>query len=62
MRVEIVNGIVCSECGSPMGKMIDESGELLEYTCYGKIPHLRDATKEEIAAHGADRIAEELKS
>ena len=62
MHVEIVKGIVWSECGTPMGKMIDESGELLEYICYGKTPHLRDETKEEIAAHGADRIAEELKS
>jgi hypothetical protein len=58
MYVEIVNGIVCSECGSPMGKMIDQKGKLLEYTCYGKIPHLRDATKEERAAHKADRLAE----
>ena len=44
-----------------MGKMIDENGELLEYTWYGKTPHLRDATKEEINAHKADMIAEVLK-
>ncbi len=42
MHVEILNGVVCRVCGAPMGKILDENGELLGYTCYGKTPHPQD--------------------
>jgi hypothetical protein len=53
MFVEIVNGRVCPVCGAPVGRMVDESGELLGYTCYGKTPHVVEPTVTEVKEHSA---------
>ena len=51
--VEIVKGRVCPVCGAPVGKMVDESGVLLGYTCYGKTPHVVEPTEGEVKEHSA---------
>ena len=55
MFVEIVKGRICPVCGAPVGKIIDENGELLGFTCYGKTPHLVESTKKEREEHDASR-------
>ena len=53
MYVMIVKGRICPVCGAPVGKMIDENGEMLGFTCYGKTPHLSEPTKQELEEHEA---------
>lgn len=60
MHIEIIKDKVCSECGAPMGKMINADGDLLGNTCYGKTPHIRDATNEEMSQHNAERLMDFL--
>ncbi len=55
MFVEIVKGRVCSVCGAPIGKMIDETGELLGFTCYGKTPHVVEPSRKELNEHENSR-------